>query len=327
MSVATGNPVFETVGGDVSAATVTPTGGTTAGSLADLAAQVQSNKTTADAANANSAQAIQTANASSAAVSGAVATANAAIPASQKNTANGVVGLDGNSNVALPGTLTVSSDSFFHGTQNYGVAKSGHVAQKFFSSDSTATGSSPDAVWDYYHGTGNNDSLVYLTCASLSPASDNKMPFGGPSNRWSTVYAGTGTISTSDATLKSDAKDLSDVSDPEVAALLKVGKALSLNVFTFIGGGRRHTGTIAQNVASAFKAEGLDAASYGVWGEDEVTETVRNDDGSLTIKPVLNADGTPKTIQSVRYDELFALVLASMRADIVALSSKNADAS
>ena len=69
---------------------------------------------------------------------------------------------------------------------------------------------------------------------------------------------------------------------------------------------RTHTGIIAQEVESAFSAEGLDASKYGLFISTTWT----------------NEDGKEQTRLGVRYPELFSFIFSSIEARLTALESK-----
>jgi hypothetical protein len=119
------------------------------------------------------------------------------------------------------------------------------------------------------------------------------MSLGTSGFRWTTVYATTGTINTSDATQKTEIADLT-------AAELAVARRIKglFKTFKFKdavaakgAGARKHIGVMAQDVQAAFAAEGLDAAEYGVFCSDTVDDV---------------------TTLGVRYEELLAFVIAAL---------------
>lgn len=154
---------------------------------------------------------------------------------------------------------------------------------------------------------------------------DGALSCGTATFRWSTVYASTGTINTSDK----DAKD--SIQDIEAAALRAV-RRISFKQFKFKDavaakgdGARWHFGVIAQQVKAAFEAEGLDPFAYGVLCFDEwpdqfepvyAKRTVIDADGSERIEEY--DTGEQRLIMAagsrygVRYEELFSLKLAAM---------------
>jgi hypothetical protein len=113
--------------------------------------------------------------------------------------------------------------------------------------------------------------------APLRPSTDAGMALGEASKRWAQVYAATGTINTSDARDKT-----------ELRPVLEAGKAAARRVLAGLGvfqwlssvvdrgdaGARLHIRVTAQAVRDAFAAEGLDAARYGLFCADPLTERV-----------------------------------------------------
>lgn len=215
----------------------------------------------------------------------------------------------------------------------------------------------------YNHSTGymlfraNSTNAVELgSSGGLRPTGglDNALPLGGASNRWSEVFAGTGTINTSDERAKTDIQDL-DAAEQAVAA---TAKAL-LKKYRFKDAKERkgndarwHFGIVAQELAAAFEAEGLDPWAYGLlchdrWVEADVTvpagfksvvaTPAELDEEGNEITPAVyeQVEETPARIErqtfatladvpegaanvvehdrmGVRYDELFAFILAAI---------------
>jgi len=129
---------------------------------------------------------------------------------------------------------------------------------------------------------------------TIAPATDNTHNVGGASLRWSTIYAATGTINTSDANLKQDIENL-DAAELSVAVAIKglIKKFRFIDAFANKGDGARiHVGVIAQEVEQAFVDEGLDPRRYALFCEDDME------------------DGTKRL--GIRYDELLAFVVAAL---------------
>jgi hypothetical protein len=129
--------------------------------------------------------------------------------------------------------------------------------------------------------------------AATAPDVDNAMTLGSSGFRWTTVYATTGTINTSDANQK---EQIADLTAAELAVARRI-KGL-FKTFKFKDavvakgdGARIHVGVVAQDVQAAFAAEGLDANRYGIFCSDDVNGT---------------------TVLGVRYEELLAFVIAAM---------------
>lgn len=152
---------------------------------------------------------------------------------------------------------------------------------------------------------------------------DNTQPLGTSTQRWSTVFAGTGTINTSDAREKAAPLPIDD-------AVLDAWGDVSLVTFKWLNAiqekgeenARWHYGVIAQQVRDAFNAHNLDGTSYGLLCYDEwddVYTTIQTNEGEQVtrtrtiMRPLMecgedgaepvakvvsvdlyNADGTPK---------------------------------
>jgi hypothetical protein len=117
---------------------------------------------------------------------------------------------------------------------------------------------------------------------TVYPATDNAISLGNASNRWSTVFAGTGTINTSDERAKAD------IADPDTA-LLNAVDAIEIKQFKYLAAvsrkgaaaARTHIGVIAQQVWHALSAQGIDPTTFSFWCRDYLTEEV---DQTVTIE-------------------------------------------
>ncbi|KXV36482.1 hypothetical protein AD936_13745, partial [Gluconobacter japonicus] len=103
-----------------------------------------------------------------------------------------------------------------------------------------------------------------------------------------------------------------------------------------------HLTVIAQDIQSAFAAAGLDAANFGLWGEDAsyteeqivvpVEEKFTDADGKEGVRigtsiqskrvPEVDAAGKPVMHQSVRYDEIAMLMLGIAKIRIADLEKR-----
>ncbi len=147
----------------------------------------------------------------------------------------------------------------------------------------------------------------------VQPDTDNAFNLGSASFRWSTVYAATGTINTSDENQKQDIADLT-------AAELATAKQLKGIIKTFrfkesvVKKGdkaRTHFGVIAQDVKAAFTANGLDANKYSVFCSD--TWFTLNGEFVEPDAAGIYPDGAVEVTQlGVRYEELLAFIIAAL---------------
>lgn len=174
---------------------------------------------------------------------------------------------------------------------------------------------------------------------NICPATDNARTNGTASWRWSVVYAGTGTINTSDE------RDKRDIEDPTEAELRAISRILGdIKKYRWKDAveekgdaARIHFGVMAQEVEAAFIAEGLDPRRYGLFCEDlrwnhekritghvpaidEDGNPILDEEGNPVITeqfemvktPVLDENGVQLTRMGVRYDQLYALAMAAI---------------
>lgn len=151
--------------------------------------------------------------------------------------------------------------------------------------------------------------IAYWGSGVYAPGADNAVALGNSSRRWTQLSAATGTINTSDARHKF-------IRGPLTTAEQRVAQRLagSIQVYQWLDAvaakgaddARLHIGWIAQDVAAAFAAEGLDASRYALWCADpeteEVEETVEIEVPaiSVTTEIVENIeirDGVPVLVQ------------------------------
>ncbi|EHU2214547.1 TPA: phage tail protein [Acinetobacter baumannii] len=102
--------------------------------------------------------------------------------------------------------------------------------------------------------------------ATVAPNTDNLQNLGTSSKRWSSIYAGTGTIQTSDKNYKQEIAVL-DEAEKRIALQCKslIRKFKFKDAYNEKGqDARLHFGVIAQEVKAAFEAEGLNGFDYGV---------------------------------------------------------------
>jgi len=106
---------------------------------------------------------------------------------------------------------------------------------------------------------------------SVTPGSDNAQTCGDASNRWSVVWAGTGTISTSDAREKTPVRGLTPA---EIAAASDLAK--EIGAYKFLAAlaekgdaAREHIGMTVQRAIEIMESHGLDPYGYSFICHDE----------------------------------------------------------
>lgn len=153
--------------------------------------------------------------------------------------------------------------------------------------------------------------IAQFYASGLRPQTDNTLNFGTASQRWATVFAGTGTINTSDLREKQDISAL-DVAEKRVAVALKqlIKKFRFKDAVKAKGNNARiHVGVIAQEVMAAFQAENLDPMGYSIVCHDEwdAEPEVKDDDGTVIFQAREAGDR-----YGIRYDELLAFIIAGL---------------
>lgn len=162
----------------------------------------------------------------------------------------------------------------------------------------------------------------------IAPVDDNVKAIGQPSNRCSVIYAGTGSINTSDETLKTRY----DILNAERDAAIEIKSVIYKFKFNDsinhkgIESSRYHFGVGAQTVGDILRKHGLNPEQYAfwcydewpdVWDEEVITEESTDPDtgekiysqyktGNMIL--VKKAGGR----YGIRYDELSMFILMSM---------------
>lgn len=147
--------------------------------------------------------------------------------------------------------------------------------------------------------------------AGVLPGDDGSAALGSASNRWSQVYATSGTINTSDGREKEQARPATEAEKAVAVELKGLLKAFKWTAAVEGKGdaARIHFGVIAQDVLAAFERHGLDGRDYGMLCHDEWDEQPEqfDEEGALIseYRPAGDRFG-------VRYEELVTFILAAI---------------
>jgi hypothetical protein len=156
-------------------------------------------------------------------------------------------------------------------------------------------------------GLGASNTIFYQGDASqFYPTLDNTRSLGLGSNRYTTVYATTALINTSDFNDKEQIEDLTQL-EKNVAIKLKglIKKFKFKDAVNLKGDNARiHIGVIAQEIEQIFIQEGLDANKYGLFCSDTWYEL----DGIKVDKNT--KDAIKKTKLGIRYEELITFIIS-----------------
>lgn len=212
--------------------------------------------------------------------------------------ANGTQATFRDASVGYAGVIsTFAQDSYYSSGASLGsggawTARNGAGAGKaaIFSVRGTHTGGA--FVWEIGTGltSGNAFSpsaLMSLDAGYLRPGQDNAQTLGDGATRWSVVYAGTGTINTSDGREKDAVRSFT--ADETAAAMELAGE---IGMFKFLEAiaakgetARLHVGTTVQRAIQIMQAHNLDPFAYGFicydeWGD--IYKDVVSEDGALS---------------------------------------------
>lgn len=180
-----------------------------------------------------------------------------------------------------------------------------------FSMDETQRVNWTDGTNNSYVTVGATGNFTFSIAGSaFIPSTDNNRTLGSASFRWSEVFAGNGTINTSDETMK---QDIGEIPDKVLDAWGEVNwqRFKWKDSVTERGDDARwHSGLIAQEIERVFSAHGLDANQWGV----------------LCINDGEDEDGNPTggKIYGVRYNEAQAIENAYLRREFKLLKANSA---
>lgn len=135
--------------------------------------------------------------------------------------------------------------------------------------------------------------------ASIYPGTNGGGYCGGASYRWSAVYAVNGAIQTSDRNQKENILDVDVKYEALFNRLRPVSYELKGNEHD-----RKHIGFVSQEVKDSMDEVGLTADDFAAYCEDIKTEY---DEGTGEEKTVLDENGDPVKLYSLRYSEFIAL--------------------
>jgi hypothetical protein len=163
-----------------------------------------------------------------------------------------------------------------------------------------------------FHVYGNG----YVKSNTHEPAFDGAGSLGTSCNKWSVVYAQSGSINTSDERLKDNIRSLNDA---EVATALACKDLIRIYQFRDAiqakgaDGARLHVGVMAQALQQAFTDNGLDASDYGMFCYDknwswtewhceyEVQVQNRDPEGNLLV----DENGDPEMVTATELEVLY----------------------
>lgn len=165
--------------------------------------------------------------------------------------------------------------------------------------------------------------------AGLFPGQDNVRSLGTVANRWTTVFAATGTINTSDARLKTT---LAPLNTAELAAGLELSRRLGTYKFLAAvdekgAGARLHVGLTVQLAMDIMADHGLDPTQYGLICHDEWEQKVTSYPPQVDTEGRVVHEAYDETIPagdvySFREGELHSLMIGGQAANQITLEAR-----
>ena len=170
----------------------------------------------------------------------------------------------------------------------------------------TGNGKIKGDVNGWIHITPNDAAIVARATTSekmFYPATGDTWYLGGSNYRWKAVYGMSTSIATSDRNLKDN---ICEIDDKYVEFFDKLQPV----TYELIGNDhdRTHIGFISQDVKESMDEVGLTDIDFAGYCKDKKTEPLFDEDNNYTgEKEILDADGNPEYIYSLRYGEFIAL--------------------
>lgn len=148
-----------------------------------------------------------------------------------------------------------------------------------------------------------NDTDVLLG-TRMKPRSNGGCALGDSSTRFSQIWCSTSLNTSSDQNLKKNIQDLS--SDDRYIRFFMM---LQPKSYLFKDGtsGRTHVGFISQDVEEAMTECGLTSLEFAGFCKDQKVEVITENDGTIREELVIDSEGNPVYVYSLRYEEFIAL--------------------
>lgn len=236
---------------------------------------------------------------------------------------------------ALVGNLILNCAMY---TLNYSSGKTTEIAPTNIKSATNTIGGpdittgyqrfqNPTTYWDFKQIT--NTAFGVYNGATLRhywdinghylPGADNAQNLGSAIGRFGVLFAGTGSINTSDRNEKTDETEISDKERRVALSLKKLIRKYKFRDAVSLKGddARWHVGIVAQDVIEAFENEGLCAEHYGMlcydkWDyQPEESIDITDNDG-IKKHIVINKEVKSGERYGVRYDQLHSFILSSI---------------
>lgn len=160
--------------------------------------------------------------------------------------------------------------------------------------------------------------LVDHLAGGVRSGRDNVDNLGSASFRWGTVFAGTGTINTSDEREKTEIQDIDELAIKAWSKVKFQKFKMKDAVKSKKDGARWHFGVIAQRVKEAFESVGLNPFEYGIlcydeWEDQEQPVYNINENGKRSEGDKVEIIIKKGSRYGIRYEEALVLECAYLR--------------
>lgn len=216
----------------------------------------------------------------------------------------------------IDGDLTVNGDCLYYGTAGY-VGSNGTTSLHI-----QGTASNYISV-----KTTNGKGITISGTDGVYPSDTDTLQLGAGNKRWNVIYCKSGSVTTSDRTHKDNIADI----DNKYMQLFDKLKPVTFE-YNYETSDRTHVGFISQDVKESMDEVGLSGLEFAGYCRDE--NKTWNDE-EMCWEPVLDEEGNPTYIYSLRYSEFIALntkmiqlnkaKLAEQEAEITSLKSEIAE--
>lgn len=248
------------------------------------------------------------------------------------NKANGVVGTNDSNEVWLPVTLDAPQTWLRAGKNKDGtvVSNFSRTGLEFYASGAARP------YQNIYKASADGacvEEQIWSTC--VFPASNNDTTLGKTGSSFKDLFLVNAPTITSDENTKNVIT--SDISSSDYAKLLDAVYSVKASLYTIKDAvsekgsdARTHAGFIAQQLEAAVKSQGLDPSQFSFWCSSPLVQQVKkevkleNGETSVTFESELVKDkeGNQVYQQSLRYEELFVLLLEAVKVKMASFEER-----
>lgn len=221
------------------------------------------------------------------------------------------VGIDCRTGEIACGAVSTKNVTLVNGKYMHGTISDGRAANLIGLNSSNNVHVGNDITNTYLHGCGYT---LNIAGPYICPSGDNQMSCGTSNRHWTTVYAKTGSINTSDRNKKHDIHYLGDEEYSKMTALFEtLFLKCRPSTYIFNDGDRVHIGAISQDFEKIMDEIGITAQQFAGFCKDvRYDYAVYNEDGTPVEESkyiVTDAAGNVVYDYALRYQEFIFLTV------------------